>query len=504
MIAVLDFGSQYTHLITRRLKELGIHSEIFPHNISKDELPINTKGIILSGGPKGVYEKAPLTINRQILTNGMPVLGICYGYQLIAHSLGGHVIKGKTREYGRKVIEIKSSRLLKGLNNLETVWFSHGDIVTKVPSEFKITAVSGKQIAAYENGLIFGIQFHPEVAHTIHGTKILQNFVKVCKEKLILNTKNQVSQLLINIKTQIANESVLIGVSGGVDSLVAALLLKKAIGNNLYCVFVDTGLMRKNEPEEVLKIYRKLKFRNFKRIDAQKEFLQELKEITDPELKRKKIGHTFIRVFEKASKNLQKEKRIKFLAQGTIYPDRIESAATSTTATKIKSHHNLTLPQKLNFQIIEPLKDFYKDEVRTLGKELGIPNEILGRHPFPGPGLAIRIIGKITKKGIEILQDADYIFIEELKKARLYTKVWQAFAVLLPIRTVGVMGDSRTYEYTISLRAVTSRDGMTADWAKIPNAVLEKISSRIVNEIKGVNRVVYDITQKPPATIEYE
>ncbi|MDP3955435.1 MAG: glutamine-hydrolyzing GMP synthase [bacterium] len=504
MIAVLDFGSQYTHLINRRLRELGVYAEIFPHNIQRCKLPQTTKGLILSGGPMSVYEKNAPTLNTHFLTSDLPILGICYGHQLVAHKLGGQVEQGTKKEYGHQMINVNGGILLKGLRKRESVWFSHGDVVNKIPPGFTITATSNKQIAAYENGVIFGVQFHPEVAHTVHGNKILRNFIKVCGEESNWSIKDQVSRLVAEIRTKVGNQLVLIGVSGGIDSLIAALLLKKAIGKNLYCVFIETGFMRKDEPEEVATMYKNFGFENFISSDCKQEFLRALKGVTDPELKRKRIGHTFIRVFEKKAIGLQKQKHIKFLAQGTIYPDRIESAATCKLAVKIKSHHNLTLPKKINFQIIEPLKDFYKDEVRNLGKRLEVPKNFLMRHPFPGPGLAIRILGEVTEEKLQILKEADCLFIEELKRAKLYPKIWQAFAALLPVKTVGVMGDTRTYTYMLTLRAVTSKDGMTADWAKIPPPILEKISNRIVNEIKGVNRVVYDITQKPPATIEYE
>lgn len=504
MIAVLDFGSQYTHLITRKLREFGVYSEIFPHDVTSKTLPKNTTGVILSGGPSSVYEKNAPSIEDDLLKSTLPILGICYGQQLIAHKLGGVVTPGKSREYGKKTINVSGGKLLKGLGKRETVWFSHGDLVKTPPPGFRTTSKSDGIISSIENGRIFAVQFHPEVDHTLHGGKIIENFVKITGEKQDWNIENQVERLIKDIKTQGGENPILIGVSGGVDSMVASLLLYKAINDNLYAVFIDTGLMRKGESQEVAEMYEKIKFNNFISVDAKKEFLEALKGISDPEEKRKVTGFTFIKVFEETAKKLKLKKHIKFLAQGTIYPDRVESASTSKTSHKIKSHHNLTLPERLNFQIIEPLKDFYKDEVRILGKKLGVPKEFLERHPFPGPGLAIRILGEVTEEKLDLLKNADAIYIEELKKLRQYNKIWQAFAVLLPLKTVGVMGDARTYEYIISLRAVTSRDGMTADWAKIPYPILEKISSRIVNEVRGVNRVVYDITQKPPATIEYE
>src|SRR3989344_2923643 len=504
MILVLDFGSQYTHLITRKLRELGANAQIFPSNLNPSQIPPQTKGIILSGGPSSVYDHSSPSFNKKLLNLNTPILGICYDHQLIAHLSGAEVKPGKVREYGKKEIKIKKSKLLEGLNPSETVWYSHSDDVTSLPKGFKVTALSGQTIAGFENGHLFGVQFHPEVNHTQNGQKVLKNFIKISSSQNTWNKKDQIQTLINEIKDEVKDENVLIGVSGGVDSLVASALLNKAIQNNLYCVFIDTGLMRKGEASEVAQIYKELNFKHFLSFDASANFFKALKNITDPEQKRKIIGHLFIKTFEKISKLLKKDKKIKFLAQGTIYPDRIESASSSVNAQKIKPHHNLTLPDKLNLKILEPLKDFYKDEVRSLGKKLGLSKSFLERHPFPGPGLGIRILGEITKDRLNILKEADAIYIEQLKKQNLYNSIWQAFAALIPVKTVGVMGDNRTYEYIITLRAVTSDNGMTADWAKIPNLALEKISSRIVNEVRGVNRVVYDITQKPPSTIEYE
>lgn len=510
MIAILNFGSQYTHLIARRIRELGHYAEILPSDVSLSKIKnLKPNGLILSGSPSSVHDKeAPFPI-REIFNLDIPILGICYGQQLIAKMLGGEVRKGDTREFGREMLTVLNrNSIFEGLKQKEIVWFSHGDLVTKSPKGFKITAESRtSKVASFANDKdkIFGIQFHPEVIHTNKGLKILENFVhKICRERKGLRISSIKNGLIAEIKNQVGNNSVLVGVSGGVDSFVTATLLRLAIGDRLYCIFVNTGLMRKNEAEEIKNIFQKMRFKNFIIVDAKKQFLNALKGVTDPEKKRKIIGYTFIKVFEKTAKELKKQAKFKLLAQGTIYSDRIESAQPSKNAAKIKSHHNLTLPQKLNFQIIEPVKELYKDEVRRLGKELKLPKTIIGRHPFPGPGLAVRIVGEITGERLDIVRDADSIFISELKKAGQYDKIWQAFAVLLPIRTVGVMGDARTYDYMISLRAVTSRDGMTADWAKISHGVLEKISSRIVNEVRGVNRVVYDISQKPPSTIEYE
>jgi GMP synthase (glutamine-hydrolysing) len=428
---------------------------------------------------------------------------------LIAKELGGEVKGGGVKEYGRVGIKIlDNADLFVGLKKKESAWLSHGDLVAKMPPGFVALASSkhckNMAIANRENK-IYGVQFHPEVVHTPTGNKILENFIYgICGAEKNWIVGEVGKRLVKELKAQVGGEAVIIGVSGGVDSFVAATLLHEAIGNNLYCVFIDNGLLRKNEAESVQQTYRKLGFKHFVFVDARKDFLEALKGVVDPEQKRKIIGETFIRVFERTARGLEKEKRIKFLAQGTIYPDRIETAQPSKSAARIKSHHNVALPEKMSFQIVEPLKEFYKDEVRKLGKELGVPKEFLERHPFPGPGLAIRVVGEVTEERLNILREVDAIFIEELKKNNLYNKIWQAFAALLPVRAVGVMGDQRTYEYIVTLRAVTSVDGMTADWFKMPHKVLEKISNRIINEVRGVNRVLYDISQKPPATIEYE
>ena len=422
--------------------------------------------------------------------------------------LGGKTEPGAHREFGKETLLIsKKDALFKGLSAKETVWFSHGDQVTKLPAGFVKTA-STKACAyaafADEKRKIYGIQFHPEVTHTKNGKKILSNFLTLCKAKKDWNVKSVAEEIVTDLKEKIGNDHVVVGISGGVDSLVAATLLHKAIGERLHAVFIDTGLLRKGEVEEVSRALRARGFKNLHVIDASKDFLGKLAWVTDPEEKRKIIGHTFIEVFEKALEKELAAHPVTFLAQGTIYPDRIESAATSKDAAKIKSHHNLTFPDTMKLKVIEPVADLYKDEVRAVGKILGIPKEMLMRHPFPGPGLAIRIVGEVTEERLAILREADAIFMEELKKAGEYEKIWQAFAVLLPLKTVGVMGDARTYEYIIALRAVDSVDGMTADWHKMPPALLERISSRIVGSVRGINRVLYDITQKPPATIEYE
>ncbi len=529
MIVVLNFGGQYCHLIARRVRDFGVYSEILPCDVSLKEIgKLKPDGIILSGGPASVYEHNAPIMDRKILGLGIPILGICYGLQLIAKLVDGTVLAGKLKEFGKAELHVKKNgKLLKGISkssrnkisrelknkgflSKEQVWMNHGDLVEKLPKDFEILASTDNcPIAAFENNdkKIYGIQFHAEVVHTLSGGQILKNFIfEICKAKKDWHIGSLVKKLVGEAKKEVGRNSVIMGVSGGVDSTVAATLLHRSIGHRLHCVFVDHGLIRKNEADEVKNFFeKKLKFRHFYFLDASQKFLEKLDGVTDPEEKRKIIGHTFIEVFENKVIELEKKHpAIKFLGQGTIYPDRIESAQPSKYASKIKSHHNLTLPDKMKLKVIEPLREFYKDEVRKLGRELKIPGEILDRHPFPGPGLAIRILGEITRERLEILRNADYIFIDELKKSGFYGKVWQAFAALIPVKTVGVMGDARTYEFIISLRAVTSVDAMTADWAKLPNELLEKISNRIINEVRGVNRVLYDISQKPPATIEYE
>jgi GMP synthase (glutamine-hydrolysing) len=416
---------------------------------------------------------------------------------------------GTKKEFGKEILRLSSRQgIFKGLAAKETVWFSHGDFVSSLPRGFTRTARTqncpNAGIYSKERNF-YGIQFHPEVTHTVHGIQILQNFVfDICKAKKTWNVAGQGKMIIADLKERIGRDHVVIGISGGVDSLVAATVLHQAIGNRLHAVFVDTGLLRKNEREEVSASLRKQAFRNFHVVDARKMFLGRLAGVSDPEKKRKIIGHTFIEVFENTIRKELKKHPIKFLAQGTIYPDRIESAQPSKNASKIKSHHNLTLPAKLGFKIVEPLRDLYKDEVRALGKSLGLPADLLWRHPFPGPGLAIRVLGAVAEDRLAILREADAIYMEELKKTGEYSKIWQAFAALLPVKTVGVMGDARTYEYIISLRAVDSVDGMSADWHRIPEDLLQRISTRITSEVRGVNRVLFDITQKPPGTIEYE
>tara|TARA_Y100000294_G_C8566515_1_gene341079 strand:+ start:2720 stop:4258 length:1539 start_codon:yes stop_codon:yes gene_type:complete len=509
-IIVINFGSQIAHLINRRIRELGVYSELVMYNISAEKIKkLNPAGIILSGGPTSVYDKNSPQIDKKILKLNIPILGICYGLQLIGKHYG-KVLPGKLKEYGKKQISIKKNGiLLQNLKEQEQVWMSHGDLVKSLPKDFEILAKTDTcPIAAMENRnkKLYGLQFHPEVIHTPKGMQILKNFVfDICKAKKDWNIGNLPNKLIQEIKDTVGDKAVIMGASGGVDSTVAATLIHKAIGRKLHCVFIDHGMIRKSEAKSVMNRFKKLNFKNLYFVDASKIFLKRLENVSDPEKKRKIIGHTFIEVFEKKEKQLEKKfPNIKFLGQGTIYPDRIESAQPSKQASKIKSHHNVTLPQKMKLKVLEPLKELYKDEVRELGEKLKLPKQIVYRHPFPGPGLAIRILGKVTNERLEILKEADAIFMEELKKADYYDKVWQALAALFPIKTVGVKGDARTYEYIISLRAVTSKDAMTADWSRLPDWLLEKISSRILNEVKGVNRVVYDISQKPPATIEYE
>lgn len=510
MLIILNFGSQFAHLIARRVRDLGVKTEILPFNTPAQKiLELNPNGIILSGGPASVTERGSPQPDKKIFSLGIPILGICYGHQLIAQMLGGRVARSTHREFGREVVTIKRRNLLfQSLKTTEPVWFSHGDRVKILPKGFcEIASTATCRFAAFENAVskLFGIQFHPEVSHTKKGATILKNFLfSICHSNKNWRAHSLATKIIADMEHRIGAAHAVIGISGGVDSLVAATLLRRAIGDRLHAVFVDTGLLRKNEVGEVTTLLRKQGFRTLRVVRAANTFLHKLEGITDPERKRKLIGHTFMDVFEKTIRTELKRYPITFLAQGTIYPDRIESADGSPNASKIKSHHNLVLPQKLGFKIIEPLRDLYKDEVRKIGALLGLPRKILWRHPFPGPGLAIRIVGEVTRERLHILREADAVFIKELKNARLYEKIWQAFAVLLPLKTVGVMGDARTYEYLISLRAVDSVDTMTADWHKIPPKLLEKISSSIVGNVHGVNRVLYDITQKPPATIEYE
>lgn len=512
MIPIINFGSQFVHLIARRVRELGVYTEILnPETPIEKIKELNPNGIILSGGPSSVYEEGAPDIDPELLNLGVPVLGICYGLQLIAKHTNAKVQPGVHKEYGKKTLHVQNQgTILKGLANEEQIWMSHGDLVEELPEGFGLLATTDSTpIGAFESNekKIYGVQFHPEVVHTTNGKTIIKNFVQdICKAPQEWNLADRVPTLIEEIKQHVGESSVIMGVSGGVDSTVAATLIHNAIGERIHCVFVDHGLIRKFEADEVKNVFEKeLSFEHFHYVDASNTFLEKLKGVTDPEEKRKIIGHTFIEVFEKQVVEIEKHHpEISFLGQGTIYPDRIESAEPSKHASKIKSHHNLTLPDDMKLDLVEPLKEFYKDEVREIGKQLGISQNLLDRHPFPGPGIAIRILGEITQEKIQIVQDADFIFIEELKESGYYEKTWQAFAALFDVKAVGVKGDARTYEYIVSLRAVTSIDAMTADWARLPHELLEKISTRILNEVRGVNRVVYDISQKPPGTIEYE
>jgi len=510
MIVVLNYGSQFAHLIARRVRDLGVSAEILPGTASLEEIQsLSPRGIILSGGPMSVLDEGAPLPDKGVFTLGIPVLGICYGHQAMAHLLGGKVTPGKEREFGKENIKITSKKgVLKGLASREVVWFSHGDQATRLPKGFTATAsTSSCKYAGFMDAKrnFYGIQFHPEVTHTKHGMEILKNFLfDIVKAKKDWKIKSVGAKIIEDIKTEVGKEHVLVGISGGVDSLVAATLLHRAIGNQLHAVFVDTGVLRKGEVEQVSTYLKKHGFKGLHVVDASNIFLTRLKGVTDPEEKRKIIGHTFVKVFEQTIEKELSQYPIRYLAQGTIYPDRIESAATGKAASKIKSHHNLTLPERFGLKVLEPIKDLYKDEVRRVGLTLDLPKELIWRHPFPGPGLAIRIIGEVTPERLEVLRNADAVYIEELKKSGEYEKIWQAFAALFPLKVVGVMGDARTYEYVIALRAVDSVDGMSADWHKMPPELMEKISSAIVGKVRGVNRILYDVTQKPPATIEYE
>jgi GMP synthase (glutamine-hydrolysing) len=509
-IVILDFGSQYTQVIARRIRECNVYSVILGHDTPAVEIAaLAPRGIILSGGPSSVYAKNAPLADRNIFALGVPVLGICYGVQLFAQFLGGKVEKGLKREYGKGVLTVKdaSCTLFRNLPKMFQVWNSHGDKLTKLPRDFKSVAVTeNSEYAAIENRArkFFGLQFHPEVVHTPRGKEIISNFVHgICGCGKNWTMRNYVERAVEEIRARVGTEKVILGLSGGVDSSVAAALLHKAIGGQLTCIFVNNGLLRGREAEVVREVFG----RNFKiklqYEDAAKLFLKRLKGVTEPERKRKIIGRTFIEVFQNAARRAG---QAKFLAQGTLYPDVIESVPIDgNPAALIKSHHNVGgLPKKMKFALVEPLKCLFKDEVRQLGIELGLPKEIVLRQPFPGPGLAVRILGEVTPERCAILRNADAIVVAEMKSNGLYYKIWQSFAVLLPVRSVGVMGDERTYDYTIAIRAVESQDGMTADWVKLPYALLEKLASRIINEVKGVNRCVFDITSKPPGTIEWE
>ena len=509
-IVILDFGAQYTQVIARRVRECNVYSTILPYDMPAESIAaLAPKGIILSGGPASVYaKKAPLP-DRAIFSLGVPVLGLCYGEQLLAHLLGGKVEKGLKREFGKGTLRINDRKcaLFRGLPRQIRVWNSHGDKLTKLPRGFKTVAVTeNSPYAAIEQRArkFFGVQFHPEVAHTPRGREIIANFVHgVCGCGRNWTMRNYIEQAVGEIRALVGKERVILGLSGGVDSSVAAALLHRAVGSQLTCIFVNNGLLRGREARTVREVFGRHFHVRLQYEDASKLFLKRLKGVIDPERKRKIIGRTFIEVFDAATKRAG---RAKFLAQGTLYPDVIESVPIAgNPAALIKSHHNVGgLPRKMKFQLVEPLKRLFKDEVRQLGLELGLPKEIVFRQPFPGPGLAVRILGEVTPERLEILRNADSIVLQEMKHSGWYYKIWQSFAVLLPVRSVGVMGDERTYDFTVAIRAVESQDGMTADWVRLPYAFMEKLAGRIINEVKGVNRCVFDITSKPPGTIEWE
>lgn len=506
-ILIVDFGSQYTQVIARRIRELQIFSEIVPHTISIQKiLELNPKGIILSGGPASVYSPQAPQIDPALFNLGIPVLGICYGMQLIGKYLGGKVQKSERREYGRGELQIKTaSALFRGLPKKIEIWNSHGDKLISLPKGFKAVAITeNSPFAVIEKGTIFGLQFHPEVAHTPLGKQILSNFIlKICKARPSWTTESYIDRSVEEIRRTVGKDRVILGLSGGVDSSVAAALIHRAIGKQLVCILVDNGLMRANEVESVKAIFGRGLGLKLRVVNASERFLKKLNNVTDPERKRKIIGTEFVRVFEEATASVG---QAKFLAQGTLYPDIIESVSIDgNPAALIKSHHNVGgLPKRMKFKLLEPLKQLFKDEVRQVGEVLGLPKEMVWRQPFPGPGLAVRCLGAITPDKLRILRQADAIIVEEMKKSGWYYKVWQSFAVLLPVRSVGVMGDERTYDFTIAMRSVDSQDAMTADWTRLPHELLAKISTRVINEVQGVNRMVLDISSKPPATIEWE
>ncbi|WP_309228876.1 glutamine-hydrolyzing GMP synthase [Microcoleus sp. FACHB-831] len=515
IIVILDFGSQYSELIARRIRETQVYSEVLPYRTSAEALrQLNPKGIILSGGPNSVYDKGAPHCDPEIWNLGIPVLGVCYGMQLMVQQLGGIVERADRAEYGKASLFIDDpTDLLTNVEDGTTMWMSHGDSCKALPSGFEVlahTANTPSAAIAHHEKKLYGVQFHPEVVHSLGGIALIRNFVyHICDCEPTWTTAAFVEESIREIRAKVGDKRVLLALSGGVDSSTLAFLLHKAIGDQLTCMFIDQGFMRKHEPERLVKLFQEQFHIPVEYVNARDRFLTAIADITDPEEKRRRIGHEFIQVFETESKRLGP---FDYLAQGTLYPDVIESADTNfdtktgeRVAVKIKSHHNVGgLPKDLRFKLVEPLRKLFKDEVRKVGRSIGLPEEIVQRQPFPGPGLAIRILGEVTEDRLDILRDADLIVRQEINRQGMYTELWQAFAVLLPIRSVGVMGDQRTYAYPIVLRLVKSEDGMTADWARVPYDLLETISNRIVNEVRGVNRVVYDITSKPPGTIEWE
>jgi len=509
-ILILDFGSQYTQLIARRVRECKVYSEIHPFNTSLDTIKrFNPKGIILSGSPASVHDREAPRINEQLLTMGFPLLGICYGMQHMVHLLQGDVEQSADREFGQAQLFIDDhTDLFQGLNKHSDlqVWMSHGDRVKVLPPDFTTIAHSANSpVAAIRSTKhpLYGVQFHPEVVHTPQGKQMLENFLyTICNCQPLWNMKSFIESSIKQIREEVSHERVICGVSGGVDSTVVAVLLHKAIGKQLSCIFIDNGLLRKDEAQKVVEVFRRHLQINLIHVDASQHFIDKLSMVTDPERKRKIIGEEFIYIFEKEAEKLG---NVSFLAQGTLYPDVIESISLKGPSATIKSHHNVGgLPDRMKLSLIEPLRELFKDEVRVVGRELGIPEEMIQRQPFPGPGLAVRILGPVSGESLSLLREADARVLEEMKKAALYNEVWQSFAVLLPVKTVGVMGDERTYENVIALRIVTSVDGMTADWVRLPYDLLATLSNRIINEVRGINRVVYDISSKPPSTIEWE